>query len=365
MSSTGKSTFRGNRAESGPQVTSNMSEGRQSDNATLSSYENLLDQCKSNPDTQQFLLDGFRNAFSDLLDEKYIKTSLEPKLQNIKHHLYRRDFQTAFGDYDSMRVYAARWSPPRALAYREIFEAVSRDIHSEVDRGHGLTNVNWVCIGGGGGAEIAALVALLESGDYQKMQIVATIVDIADWSTVIEQLPGALLNSTSSPNATQKRITTTSIIQNVLDSDSVQSGTLQKSLLNADIVTIFFTLNELFTDSLPKTQTFLLSLTHTMKKGSRLVVLDSAGSYSSVGLGSKLTCKESSEEGLSKRKYPMAWLLDHVLLKLATQIDAPKTPPWRKIFTSESRWFRPPEDLSYPLKLENMRYQLHVFELVA
>jgi len=125
---------------------------------------------------------------------------------------------------------------------------------------------------------------------------------------------------------------------------------LQSMLGNVTLVTIMFTLNELFTNSIAKTTALLLGLTDAMQPGSWLLVVDSPGSYSEVALG----------QGLPK-KYPMQWLLDHTLLQLAgNSIDGINK--WRKQLTDESRWFRINAELKYPVELENIRYQIHLFQ---
>lgn len=105
-----------------------------------------------------------------------------------------------------------------------------------------------------------------------------------------------------------------------------------------------FTLNELYSTSVPKTQRLLKNLTASMREGAYLLVVDSPGSYSTVAIN-----------GVEK-KYPMQWLLDHTLLG-----RHPETALWEKVLTNESQWFRLPEGLEYPLELENMRYQIHLF----
>ena len=54
----------------------------------------------------------------------------------------------------------------------------------------------------------------------------------------------------------------------------------------------------------------------------------------------------------------MKWLVDHVLLGEGEGKDGAE---WEKIVEDDSRWFRLPEGLSYPIALENMRYQIHLY----
>jgi 25S rRNA (uracil2843-N3)-methyltransferase len=60
----------------------------------------------------------------------------------------------------------------------------------------------------------------------------------------------------------------------------------------------------------------------------------------------------------------MQWLLDYTLLNQAGDKvkDADReAAKWEKIHTDESRWFRLDETLKYPMELENMRMQLHLY----
>jgi 25S rRNA (uracil2843-N3)-methyltransferase len=59
------------------------------------------------------------------------------------------------------------------------------------------------------------------------------------------------------------------------------------------LLTLLFTLNELYTSSIGKTTAFLLNLTATVKSGSLLLVVDSPGSYSETTVGT------------AAKKYPM------------------------------------------------------------
>jgi 25S rRNA (uracil2843-N3)-methyltransferase len=124
------------------------------------------------------------------------------------------------------------------------------------------------------------------------------------------------------------------------------------------LLTLLFTLNELYTTSIGKTTAFLLKLTMAVKPGSLLLVVDSPGSYSETKLGSEA------------KKYPMSWLMDHTLLEPEDSQEGPKggknesPASWVKIVSEEAKWFRIPEELRYPIPLENMRYQMHLYRRV-
>lgn len=79
--------------------------------------------------------------------------------------------------------------------------------------------------------------------------------------------------------------------------------------------------------------------------GTVLLVVDSPGSYSETTVGK------------SSKKYPMQWLMDKVL----SSVDGERK--WNKLESNESLWYRLSDGLEYPIQLENMRYQMHVYKL--
>ncbi|KAI9664320.1 MAG: hypothetical protein M1831_002253 [Alyxoria varia] len=231
-----------------------------------------------------------------------------------------------------------------------------------------------------------------------------TALDIADWSPVLDtitqhirpslNLPANALNysfhrtdllNPDSAFSSQVTNSPTAASPNTdITSPATTSATIiDKTLSEANIITLTFTLNELYAVSIAKTQAFLLRLTKQIRKAGVLMIVDSPGTYSTVGLG-------DPEKDAKTKKYPMAWLLDHALLKVAPEVFSPsddaipdnrthtskqheRKPLWKKRedLSSESQWFRLPKherngttSLKYPLQLENMRYQVHVFERV-
>jgi 25S rRNA (uracil2843-N3)-methyltransferase len=113
------------------------------------------------------------------------------------------------------------------------------------------------------------------------------------------------------------------------------------------LLTLFFTLNELYTSGgIGKTTKFLTSLERILPQSSLLLVVDSPGSYSEAAVGKE------------KKRYPMHWLLDHTLRDPKKEVSS-----WERLETQDSVWFRLSKDLSYPMQLEDMRYQLHLYRL--
>ncbi|TEA15003.1 25S rRNA (uridine(2843)-N(3))-methyltransferase [Colletotrichum sidae] len=332
---------------------------------------------------QQSLLNLFNTSFSAVLSSP----SLPALLQSTKEALYARDFDAAFAraSQESLEAYAARWSPTRALGYASVLvgldshlKSLERQIQvpagpdsgsapavSENEEPHGdepaarddrqpTASIKILALGGGA-AELAASAAILSLNPSLHASV--HLLDSAPWSAVTGTLLSAIVNppplskyasaATKASNAalvSSASISSTFSQLNMLDlSRDEWAGTMGGESL---LVTLLFTLNELYTSAgIGKTTSFLLNLTATIPDGSLLLVVDSPGSYSEAAVG-----KES-------KKYPMQWLLDHTLVK-----DEPvEGCLWEKVDSHDSVWFRLADSLQYPISLENMRYQMHLY----
>lgn len=348
-------------------------------------------------DLLQVLLNFFRDNFPLVLETD----KLNPLLQEVKTALFDRDFEKAFGREDYLEAYAVRWSPSRSLAYacvladlREHFTSffpLQDELASKLSKlelakdgsesgSSSPTNHGRIVCFGGCGAEVVGFGGFLrhlqmsessaqdgEAGERPStsasiplLSVDLTLVDTAAWGEVV----GKLSNSLITPPPLSKYASAAAKAANfaMLEKDNFTTRFIQADVLSQSkqnfknmfgdtptITTLLFTLNELYSASIPKATTFLLNLTATMKPGSLLLVVDSPGSYSTAALGDKA------------KKYPMQWLMDHTLLE-KTKPDGPNSPAcWEKLVTDESRWFRLPDGLWYPIPLENMRYQVHLF----
>lgn len=422
---------------------------------------------------QQALLDMFRDACVMPLE-----VEIDTTLQEVKGHLYNRDFTTAFGKDEYLQAYAARWSPSRALAYAQVFSDIScyflpegedkvtsmrsldkprqssdqgrarsrtssisriegdsaeitalvssltehvkhawrssissrrsnqepsgdlgaadADVHiddqsigkqADPPIGGGRASIsteepsrlqappfndrltNFACLGGGAGAEIVGLAGWIKSmmGRQESSSTAEAFpsysrgvdvlnVDVAAWDKVVESLDhriklppvlsayaSAAAKAANSAFLPPEALNVRFKQQDILEMESSEIAALLGSM---DIVTIMFTLNELYTASVSKSQRLLLEITACMQPGTHLLVVDSPGSYSSVVING------------AEKKYPMQWLLDHTLLD---EDRATRTTKWEKLVSDESRWFRIPKGLKYPIELENMRYQIHLY----
>ncbi|KAJ5975681.1 hypothetical protein N7481_009388 [Penicillium waksmanii] len=289
------------------------------------------------------------------------------------------------------------------------------DGNGNVGKKHDLISGNdrtrVVCVGGGAGAEIVALAAawrslgqkgvdselegdqglklgslsLDDSENGEKNEVDAkaasssslsttglsvAAVDIADWSSVVQRLERTiksdavykLRSSEYQPPLVPSEgegdngggLSVSFRKDDVL---SVSEDELKDVLLDTGssslLVTLMFTLNELFSTSMAKTTGFLLRMTEILPSNAVLLVVDSPGSYSTLKMG-------KDENGAPvERNYPMKFLLDHTLLSVAEG-------KWERVYTEDSRWWRrDAERLRYKVGegagLEDMRFQLHLY----
>ena len=330
---------------------------------------------------QQLVLDVFRYGLAkDHTDVKQI-------VREVKHHLYERDFLKAFGTEAYREAYAVRWSPSRALAYASVFchfdpLNLARSSEPEAKGTTEATKVHEqgsnslrkiVCFGGGGGAELVGLATYLhwfshlradcsDNSDRPRQNTLpsfqCTIFDVADWSSVIQKLLASLTSTLAqhTESNTGSSFHTPNLIADFRHQDvlGLTNESTESEFKGVKMVTVMFTLNELYSASMSKTTKLLLGLTDVLDNGALLLVVDSPGSYSTVGIG-----KDGQE-----KNYPMQWILDHTLLDSAAVLAVEgkeKIARWEKVEGIESRWFRLVKGLTYPIDLEDMRYQLHLY----
>ncbi|KAI9803065.1 MAG: hypothetical protein M1833_001135 [Piccolia ochrophora] len=325
---------------------------------------------------QQLALDIFKNAFSTHFNE-----SLKEVIQEVKGRLYELDWDTAFGNERYLEAYALRWSPSRALHYIELFRRLSQHVDQKSLsrmplRLNGRTTsfvYNVTCFGGGAGAEIVGLAGMMNCfrrsedslGKNQIDRCAIKLVDRADWSNVVQALERSLVNPPPLSNyaSTAAKAKNTAFIprdtfelsfhqQNLLDLSPTQ---LKPLLDNVDLVTLMFTLNELYTDSVPRTTELLLTLNTIMKKGALLLVVGSADDQrcSTVSIGK------------NKKPYPVQWLLDHTLRETAQNVSSNgEIGKWQQVTGYDSQWLRLSSELMYPIALEDMRHQMRLYRLV-
>ncbi|CCU77288.1 unnamed protein product [Blumeria hordei] len=342
---------------------------------------------------QQLLLNIFKDSFPQVL----ASGSLPSVLQEIKGALYKRDFQRAFETQEYLEAYAVRWSPSRALCYQtilaeakeylsDIFPCLAPDQAQcalEAKASH-ESRVAVLCLGGGAAEAVAfgGFIRYLKeaskkewgdseehaaqsldcplNADTTSASIEVRLVDRAPWQNVIHELDQSLFeppktsqySSASSRGNNRPMLDRSDLCISFHQIDVLSMSARQIAQLTGRrpiLVTFFFTLNELYSHSVSSTTKLLLDLSASLQKNSILLVVDSPGSYSETQIGA------------DTKKYPMHWLLDYCLLQTPSKESENMPPHWTKIMSLESAWFRVPEALRYPIPLENMRYQIHVY----
>ncbi|KAH8754905.1 hypothetical protein BGZ57DRAFT_773105 [Hyaloscypha finlandica] len=340
---------------------------------------------------QQLLLNIYRDTFPEAL----ASDTLQALLQEVKKALYERDFTKAFGKEEFLEVYSIRWSPSRTLCYQsilvdlldhltEIFP-VCRITPPELENGSAGDDASpmGVTCFGGGAAEVVAFGGFLRylqdtmlrstgedsspehglSNPDRPPGIDLCLVDTAQWQGVVRKLydsfttPPPLSKYASSSAKEANEALTASTDFNVTFRQDNVLGMSGGELVDVAggrpmLVTLLFTLNELYTSSIGKTTAFLLNLTAAATSGSLLLVVDSPGSYSEATVGTEA------------KRYPMHWLLDHTLLETQKSRGSESALKWVKLVSEDSKWFRIPESIRYPIPLENMRYQMHLYRRV-
>ncbi|KAE8554344.1 hypothetical protein EYB25_002883 [Talaromyces marneffei] len=379
------------------------------------------------PDLQQLLLNVFKHAlFTSISSDRNAENTEEGEekdinmqIQQLKTHLYNRDFESAFADASPslLRAYALRWSASRSLAYCGLFRGI---VDCALESGHRLDDgdvgdnekedVGVLCIGGGAGAEIVALAGAWRvlqdeqnssknpttdespvegiealslnnettssSPKRKKRKLAITAIDIAEWSDVVHRVTTAIhsadifgAKTCAAPLIHGQEDQRIDICFNKMDILALSEEDLKSLLRRQRVISLMFTLNELFSTSISKTTQFLLRMTDITDPGTILMVVDSPGSYSTLSFTKTESSDTQQQQQQQQRQYPMKFLLDHTLLSVAEG-------SWEKLVSQDSRWFRKEanQKLHYNvdleggqgfIKLEDMRFQIHVYRRLA
>ncbi|KAJ9092860.1 hypothetical protein QFC19_008584 [Naganishia cerealis] len=367
-------------------------------------------------------------AILDVLTASLAQALADPnltvKIQQIKALLYEKRFLEVFERESWLDIYAARWVPSRALAFREIFDSIgllerSEEV-AEFNKGKGkasaesteeitrnlaavavttesmktpeTTPQKVICIGGGAGSELVAFSGIVsqlleptssqqqagtdgadeEESDNTPSMVSGSsaippldihLLDIGPYGgliksfqeTCVSVLPG--LSNNNVTNAIFHQI-------DILSPDCTPlfENLLARSTTPPPIITLLFTMTELFIQSRPRTIAFLRMLSRFAPRGTLFLVVDSANEEASaVSVG---------KEG---RSWSLGMVMDGILCTPPPQpasattgseepLSKPK-PLWKKMESEDSKWYRLREGLQdhYPIKLENTRYWLRLY----
>ena len=322
----------------------------------------------NNPHTlpPQYIIDLFKHAFnSELYGEETTKTTkdvissttptpsqrdnfgtLTAQIQEVKSYLYNRDYIEAFSTDPRRTAYCIRWSPSRAICYSALLAYLDEIVSLFADKSEGDLKV--LCVGGGAGAELVAFASLFavytvsNSSKYKKADLVDSsplslsvkLVDIADWGNVVDRLVGKVkehwLNNELGGG----------FGVDFLHGDVLKLSETELDFQNLNLITMLFTTNELFQEDKVGGVKFLQRLNKYCQAGCLLLIVESAGSYSHITIGSK--------------KFPIQFLIDTTLCGRRDAEDA--TGAWELLESDDSTWYRYDKDLDYPIQLENMRF---------
>ncbi|KAI8323525.1 hypothetical protein GQ54DRAFT_258042 [Martensiomyces pterosporus] len=272
---------------------------------------------------QQSILNVLRMACAEALRQP----DFAEKLQTIKQRFYVRDFNGIFLDPPSLPVYTAQYVPRRALCYYEIFSCPEIQ---EILR----SRPTIYCLGAGSGSELvgfsaASCTALAEpaASGCAGQPIVVHSQDYTDWSAILGELERAVRYKWGiSKSQVEYEFSKGDLLSITPDIESRVSS--------AQLVTAMFVFNELFSDK-ANAMNFVKTIVKCTTPGSYFLLVDSAGSFSSVQVAGK--------------NY-MSYMFFDSLRQFFTPV-----------ISEDSKWFRHAHGLDYPLAIENMRYFIRLY----
>jgi 25S rRNA (uracil2843-N3)-methyltransferase len=332
---------------------------------------------------------------------------LPTHLRTIKDLFLTRSYHTLFTNPELLPAYVVSYSPSRALCYWDMFirsPALMNCLKKMIMTGRGG---NVYSLGAGSGGEViglgAALVGMEDgvgrdtntgqqdedpSAGLSKMSLDSSnqptayrpinlhVQDIGDYADVF----GKLVVTLSEPpfNLKGDRLNITSSFRDdILEFD--QNGTsssfdskIQK-IASADLITAMFLMNELLAESRKEFVKLVGLLVKHMKTGSLLLVVDSAGSFSEVTLTSSSASPSpsSSISSMSKPAKPTTSRPSTPQLIPAQTASAGRTymvyhlldkiEAFEIVEQTDSKWYRFPQELQFPLKLNNIRYFMRLY----
>ncbi|KAJ1953704.1 hypothetical protein EC988_002838 [Linderina pennispora] len=267
---------------------------------------------------QQSILNVLRMACAPALQ----RADFASTLQTIKQRFFARDFNAIFQTPGNLPVYTAQYVPRRALCYYEIFQL------PELQRI--LENApTMYCLGAGSGSELVGVAAASCTALNSKVAgpIVVHSQDYADWTETLGQLEDAVRYKWG---LDESQIRFEFSIGDLM----APTRQMEEQVHGAQLVTAMFVFNELFADK-AKAMGFVKMVVANVQKGAYFLLVDSAGSFSSVQVGGKS-------------------YMSYMFFDSLRQFFEP-------VVSEDSRWFRHASNLEYPLSIENMRYFIRLY----
>ncbi|KAJ3266746.1 hypothetical protein HDU77_010853 [Chytriomyces hyalinus] len=275
----------------------------------------------------------FNNACESTLENMYFNTHR----RQIASLFVARDYLAIFGNPSLLQAYVAAYSPSRSLCYCSLFSS-SETLKTA------LQSANFIySVGSGSGGELVGITAAL-SRTTRTTPTTPTFhsQDIADYTTALAPIHTTLKTTFPSVNLSYE-----SSVFDILSTLQEHVSSKTECVAKADVITCFFILNELLANSKKEFVAFVKVLVMGMKQGALLVVVDSAGSFSEVAVGTT-SSKPSPQQQQQQPTYMVYHLLDAIkAFEIVEQAD--------------SQWYRYPQGLHYPVKLNNMRHFLRIY----
>ncbi|KAJ3343732.1 hypothetical protein HDU93_006644 [Gonapodya sp. JEL0774] len=365
--------------------------------------------------------------------------SYSDTLRTIKYLFTLREYDAIFNDPlhpERLAVYSAEYVPGRALGYADLFGSVEQ--LREVFENPCGEKLEICCLGGGCGSEMLGLTALalqvrngnnrngkegLSSSSNESptlfgttsitrgrvgRQLTIRMVDYADYSMVLAALESSIRTTWGVKKEEIDFKFEKANILNIFSPGGCENNYTESHvdiISSASIVTLLFTLNELFQSSKKDTVKVIEGLVEKMRRGALLVCADSSGTFSdlqvtktavdgnansksagksepraphsrtSLSMGAHVSGSpverveaNSSPSPGTARLVPVYRLLDI----LATPTKSNPKPHFETVYSTDSRWYRVAEGVNatvkggkstpgvYPCKVENMRYWCRV-----
>ncbi|KAG0741176.1 hypothetical protein G6F57_008182 [Rhizopus arrhizus] len=269
-------------------------------------------------DAEQNIVSMIRKAcMNTFARNDFMKT-----LQAIKASFVHRDYEGIFTESSNLEVYAAAYVPGRALCYYEIFSSRPSLLKILMKRSQ------LYCIGSGSGSELVAIAAAMTRVPAERQKIKLVMQDIGEYESVLTSFEETIRERWS---VTEDQLSCVYEKGDILDPDSTL---IKERMSQADLITFMFVINELFVKKAAALN-LIQTLVKSMKSGAHLLVVESAGSFSHLKVGNKT--------------YMVYMLLDAIQdLEL--------------VISEDSRWYRHPDNLKYPIDVQNMRYFIRLYK---
>ncbi|KAI9494989.1 hypothetical protein BDB00DRAFT_955136 [Zychaea mexicana] len=270
---------------------------------------------------EQNILNVIRQACTDTLSrDDFGKT-----LQSIKANFVQRDYEGIFtAEARNLQVYSAAYVPGRALCYFEIF------CQSQLLKLLARRTCIYA-IGSGSGSELVSFAAAMTRVPAERQRIKLIMQDIGEWAKVLETFESA---SRQSWKLTEEQFSCQYLQGDILD--PTKRDERAQRIADADLITFMFVMNELFVKKAAAME-MVQSLVTNMKKGAHLLVVESAGSFSHLKVGNKT-------------------YMVHMLLDAIKDLQS--------VISDDARWYRHPDNVRYPLDVQNMRYFIRLYKKI-